>query len=403
MTLFPAKMGRLNKRALLGQLQKSGRTSRAALAKSLGLSQPTVGKIVDELLALGVLEEVESPLTGAAGGLAGKMPGLRPGRPGRLLQLDRVQPRFLGIQLGVTETRLAGLPAGIGGEDRWSGHFPTPQKHFHAAGQWLRQLKTGARQLCHKNLWGVLVSVPGIVDEPANRVVFSPNLRWIESADLPRLIRTIWNVPVLLVQEERALALGHQLADPQAGDFLLVDFGDGVGGAMIVQGKPYASPLPISGELGHTPVLGNRRPCGCGARGCVETLVSRRGLLASFAAAQPGKPRTWPMLVRHIHERGVTPWLAQALDAVATTIAGTMNVMGLRRVVITGSLTELPPAVVEYLSQAIRNGALWARFGKIECESAPRRRMTGLVAVGIDRLVIPICEPDEKIQPGRLP
>ena len=97
------------------------------------------------------------------------------------------------------------------------------------------------------------------------------------------------------------------------------------------------------------------------------------------------------------------PWLAQALDAVATTIAGTMNVMGLRRVVITGSLTELPPAVVEYLSQAIRNGALWARFGKIECESAPRRRMTGLVAVGIDRLVIPICEPDEKIQPGRLP
>lgn len=398
MTLSPAKMGRWNKRSLLGQLQKSGRASRAALSKSLGMSQPTVGKIVDELLIQGVLEEVESPLTETAGGIEGKMSGLRPGRPGRLLQLDRVHPRFLGIQLGVTETRLAGLPAGIEGEDRWSVHFSTPQKQFNHVGQWLRQLKDVAKQLPYKNLWGVLVSVPGIVDESANRVVFSPNLRWIESADLPQLIRKIWNVPVLLVQEERALALGHQLANPYTEDFLLVDFGDGVGGAMIVQGKPYASPLPISGELGHTPVLGNRRPCGCGARGCVETLVSRRGLLASFAAAQPGKPHTWPMLVRHIHKNGVTPWLAQALDAVATTIAGAMNVMGLRRVVITGSLTELSPSVMEYLSQAIRNGAMWARFGKIECASATRRRMAGLVAVGIDRLVIPISGQDENPQ-----
>ena len=56
MTLSPAKMGRWNKRSLLGQLQKSGRASRAALSKSLGMSQPTVGKIVDELLIQGVLE-----------------------------------------------------------------------------------------------------------------------------------------------------------------------------------------------------------------------------------------------------------------------------------------------------------------------------------------------------------
>jgi predicted NBD/HSP70 family sugar kinase len=157
-----------------------------------------------------------------------------------------------------------------------------------------------------------------------------------------------------------------------------------------VQGKPYANPLPISGELGHTPVLGNRRPCGCGAVGCVETLVSRRGLLESFAAAQPKQSPTWPSLIRHINQNGVVPWLASALDAAANTIAGALNVMGLRRVVITGSLTELPPAVVNHLSQAVQSGAMWARFGKIECESAPRRRTAGLVAVGIDQLVAPI-------------
>ena len=52
-------MGRLNKRALIRQLRKDGVASRAGLARALGMSQPTAGKIADELLALGVLEEVE--------------------------------------------------------------------------------------------------------------------------------------------------------------------------------------------------------------------------------------------------------------------------------------------------------------------------------------------------------
>lgn len=390
MNFIPAQMGRLNKRALLGQLQKAGQASRAGLAKALGMSQPTAGRIVEELLVQGVLEEVDTPPAGSEGLSAGEESGPRLGRPGRLLQLDRTRPRFLGIQLGIAETRLAELPVGADSKDRWQIRFATPNQGSNPAKQWLRELRAAAGEIRRTEFWGVLVSVPGIVDEPVCRVVFSPNLHWTESVDLPRLIRGIWDAPVLLVQEERALALGHQQANPHGEDFLLVDFGDGVGGAMIVQGKPYANPLPISGELGHTPVLGNRRPCGCGAVGCVETLVSTRGLLESFAAAQPKKSHTWPALIRHLNGSGIPPWLAEALDAAANTIAGALNVLGLRRVVITGSLTELPPMVVKHLSQAVQKGAMWARFGKIECESAPRRRTAGLVAAGIDQLVTPI-------------
>ena len=63
--------------------------------------------------------------------------------------------------------------------------------------------------------------------------------------------------------------------------------------------------------------------------------------------------------------------------------------MARQRVVITGSLTELPPVVVEHLSAAIQSGAMWARFGQVECLGAPRCRASGLVAIGIDRLVVP--------------
>ena len=49
MIYVPSRMGQLNRRALLRQLQKLGVASRAELAKALGMRPPTDGKIVDEL------------------------------------------------------------------------------------------------------------------------------------------------------------------------------------------------------------------------------------------------------------------------------------------------------------------------------------------------------------------
>ena len=83
---------------------------------------------------------------------------------------------------------------------------------------------------------------------------------------------------------------------------------------------------PISGEIGHTPVPGNTRPCGCGAGGCMETLVSLRGLLESFAAAGPGAENTWAGLCGQVGQHGIQPWLAPALDAAAATIDVAMSV-----------------------------------------------------------------------------
>lgn len=393
--VIPSRMGRLNQRALLAQLQRMKMASRADLAKALGLSQPTAGKIADELLELGILEEVDESAATASGrtGMADAV--VRPGRPGRLLQLSRGKPRFLGIQLGVTDTMLSMLTVCAGAEDRWDSEFGTPS----TAAEWRTQLRRACKQMPTDGLWGVLVSVPGVVDELSGRVVFSANLHWTESVDLRALVQQVWDLPVALVQEERALALGHQAVDREGGDFLLVDFGDGVGGAAVVSGRLYATPLPISGELGHTPVLGNHRPCGCGAVGCVETLVSTRGLLQSFEGVrrQPGE---WNELIAWVSRYGVTSWLAEALDAVAIVIAGALNVLGVRRVVVTGSLLELGPAVNEHLAGAICKGTMWARFGSVDCVVAPRRRTAGLVAVGMDRLVLPVG--DTERPPPRL-
>ena len=387
MVVVPAKMGRINKRTLLWRLQRMGVASRADLAKSLGMSHPTAGKIADELLELGVLEEANAD-EGIGRIDTGRLtlPPARMGRPGRMLRLNRSHARFLAIQLGVSRTNLSALPVGADGEDRWTVEVDTPN----SADSWVHELRRAVGQIAGKDFWGVLVSVPGIVDERSGRVLFSPNLHWTESVELAGLIQQVWSAPVVLVQEERALALGHQYLDPQSEDFLLVDFGDGVGGAAILAGKLHESPLPLSGELGHTPVLGSRRPCGCGAVGCVETLVSTKGLLQSFAEhhGQPLGP--WSALRAALERNGMERWLAATLDATASVIAGALNVLGLNHLIVTGSLTELPPAVMDYLSAAIVKGAMWARFGMVKVEAAPRRRAAGLVAVGLDRVVLPM-------------
>jgi len=386
MIVIPSKMGRLNQRALLSGLQRAGVASRADLAKALGLSQPTAGKIVDELLTMGVIEEVESPARSEAGA------PVKLGRPGRLLRLNQSTPRFLAVQLGVTETRLAALPVGVTPDDRWAGRFKTPT----SAAAWIKSLAAAGRSFRFPSLWGVLVSVPGIVDELAGDVVYSPNLHWTEKCGLAHMIEETLGLPALLVQEERALALGQQYVEPKNRDFMLADFGEGVGGAIVVEGRIFAPPLPISGEFGHTPVPGNTRSCGCGARGCLETLISRRGLLQSLAEQHPGSNVNWMGLVHRLVEEGMPPWLLDTLNAAAAVLAGALNVLGLRKIVVTGSLTELPKEALDHLRKSIVQGCLWARFGEVEVVGAPRRRMAGLVASGIDRLVLPVTRSLER-------
>jgi predicted NBD/HSP70 family sugar kinase len=370
---------RLNQRQVVMSLLRQRRASRADLAKSTGMSQPTVGRIVDDLIAGQILADA-----GPGDAVADQT---MLGRPSQLLELDSKHHRFAAIQIGVKTTRIAILPANIADTDKWDIEIPTAGN----ARDWALDVADGWTQLADDDVELLLLSVPGVVDERLGRVLMSANVRWIQDIPLLELLQSA-KLPatpraVVIVQEIRALALGHLAVEPASRDFLLVDFGNGVGAAAVVGGELYGGSLALSGEIGHTPVLGNVRKCGCGSIGCVETLVSRDGLLAAVSRVHPSV-KTWPQLLDHVERTGVESWLENAIGAIAVTIAGALNVLGLRHVVLTGSVTEFPPIVAEQLSAAIVRGAMWARFGKISVITAPRRRTAGLVSTAIDRLLM---------------
>lgn len=377
----PSSLRLYNKRAIVNALLKSAPASRADLAKSVGMSQVTAGKIVDELLADGIVEETD--LQPAAG-------SNRLGRPGRMLQLNTQRAAFLAVQMGPSQTRVASVPMGLFRSDSWATTFATPA----SAALWNERLLQSMHDLNAAGILAIVISIPGVVDERTGTVLLAPNLHWLDHLNLIESVRKVTGKRVTLLQETRALAYGQLLVEPPAKDlprdFLLVDFGDGLGAAAVVNGKLFVGPLALNGELGHTPVVGNHRKCGCGAIGCVETLVNRSGLLKSFSAASGKRSPQWNDLAADIAKEGLPLWLRETLDHVATPMAAAANIMGLQRVIITGSLTELPPVVAEHLSSSVINGCLWKRFGTMICHAGERHRLAGLVAAGIDRIALPV-------------
>ena len=258
----------------------------------------------------------------------------------------------------------------------WQVQFKTPP----TAEAWLERVVQGAEKGNIKRPWAVLISTSGVVDERNARVLLSPNLHWSEHADLPWMVRQVWPAPVGLVQNVRALALGELGARSDTDDFLLVDIAEGVGGALMLDGRLYQGPLPMSGEIGHTPIPGNARPCGCGGRGCLETLASERGPSRAIVESEG----TWHDL-RRCGARGrarAPAWMRATFDAVATCVSAGLNIYGVRRVVLVGRITELPAPATDYLIGAIQRAALWSGFDAIAVTLAPKRPARGLVVAG---------------------
>jgi predicted NBD/HSP70 family sugar kinase len=380
MYVNPASLRRAAERRVIRLLMAGSARSRAELARRSGISAVTVGKTVDHLVSAGLLRELER---------ATKPPRRHGktmmGRPPRLVTLEAVTPRFFAIELGVRETRVATLPVAGPTDSMWRKSLKTPR----TPNTFIARLGHACQTARIEQPWGILVSVPGVVNERENRILYSPNLHWTEGRSLLAKIGTLLGAGLCAVQEIRALALGCLARAEHDDSFILADFGDGVGSAVMSHGRLLEGPLPLTGEIGHTPVPGNTRACGCGGTGCLETLLSRRGLLQTHREQTGSADADWDSFIQHSRNQPLKPWLRRAIDAAATVVAGAVNVIGVRRVVLTGELIELGDAVVERFRKGINAAALWGRFGEVECRGAPRRRFLGLSIAAIQRILLP--------------
>ena len=349
--------------------------SRTDLAAELALSKATVTQITQALIEHGLLAEVDRP--------AGSGEAPRAGRPARALALTADTPRVILIQLGVRRTRLTVAPLAPVRDDAiaWEIDAATPRS---VAG-FEKLLAKHADALCDRLPGGrplaAAVSLPGMHRADIDRSLFSPNLRWTTGQSLGQLVGAAFGCPAQAAQEIRVLAAGHHAA---AGDdpFLLFDAGRGVGAAVVVDGRVYRSPLGCAGEIGHTPVPGGDRPCGCGQTGCLETLLSRPGLIGSHGRGDPDDRAAWPRLLADLADAKSQPaWLIRTLDHAADIVTASLNAFGLADLVCTGALAELPEPARDRFADRVAAGCVAGRFSDARIAFAPRRRALGLLTL----------------------
>jgi glucokinase len=128
------------------------------------------------------------------------------------------------------------------------------------------------------------VGVPGIADFHRGRTLFLPNLPngWRDYPVAERLSAAV-GCPVFLLNDARMAALGELWFGHGRGvkTMLVFTVGTGIGGGVVIDRKLRLGPLGAAGEIGHQTILPDGPLCGCGNRGCLETLAGGPALIGA--------------------------------------------------------------------------------------------------------------------------
>ncbi|AJT65093.1 hypothetical protein T261_3424 [Streptomyces lydicus] len=202
------------------------------------------------------------------------------------------------------------------------------------------------------------VAVPGIVDEASGTAVYSANLGWRDVPMRALLSERLGGVPVALGHDVRTggLAEGRIGAGRDAGRFLFVPLGTGIAGAIGINGRIEAGAHGSAGEIGHIVVRPGGRECGCGQRGCLETLASAAAVGRDWAAVC-GDPQAGAAdaakAVESGDERARTVW-HHAVDALADGLVTGLTLLDPELLIIGGGLAEAGDTLFVPLREAVR-------------------------------------------------
>lgn len=123
----------------------------------------------------------------------------------------------------------------------------------------------------------------GVVDPVRGVAVLSAATGWTD-VPLAAAVGERTGVPAVLVHDIGAAAAAEAAArpGPPPGPLCFVAVGTGIGGAVVVDGRPVTGAHHRLGEIGHVPVSGSDEPCGCGRRGCLERVASGAALVRAY-------------------------------------------------------------------------------------------------------------------------
>jgi predicted NBD/HSP70 family sugar kinase len=259
----------------LRHLRDQGPRSRAALAAELGMTRSTVSTLVSELIDRGLVTD-------------GQLVQSAIGRPSTTVELDgravcgvgaeinvnHVSTMALDLRGDVVEEHRLGLDARSLDAERVLGHLA----------DLVRRTVAGLDERGATTV-GLTVGVAGLYDQTRDVLTHGPNLGWYDVPVGAILRRDLGDAFPVVVDNEGNLAAAAEVTpgDPHRQDILVLHGEVGVGGGIVSGGRLLRGSQGYAGEFGHMIVEPGGRECGCGRRGCWETVSGLRALVEAAA------------------------------------------------------------------------------------------------------------------------
>jgi predicted NBD/HSP70 family sugar kinase len=333
-----------NRTIILELIRLAGAVSRADLARLSGLQKSTVSAIVEELLATEWICEGETGFS-------------KHGRRPLMLEVNN--------ELGVVILDLHPDNAIVAVSD-FSGVFlvqenvPISSQPQPSVTQLLAAIKRVCEAEPRKAIQGVGISVPGRVDRVTGRLAFAPNLRW-GPFDIPKAIGAGTGLPVEIENAANLIILAERWFGSLSGvqDAVAINVSEGLGTGILAGGHLISGWNGTAGEFGHMAMETPGLVCGCGNRGCWETMASNQAALRHYRKLKGKIPASYTYRHLLIDAQDHKPEAVAALRYQFVQLA-----RGLRTI-----LAGLAPEVVLFAGDIV---SVWPYFSGILAEELPK-------------------------------
>ena len=274
----------INRNLVFNLIRTRQPISRADLARVSGLQRSTISLIVEDLIReRWVLE-----------GSTGRLPR---GRRPTFLELNH-QRAVIALDVHPSQTTVA--VTDLGGRIVAQNIVALPDDPNKAIAPIVAAIRKLIANHADKAFDGIGISLPGRADPQLRKPIFAPNLNWPVQSIKSRIHRAT-GLRVEIDNVANACALSEVWFGDSDGlqDIVVVNVSEGIGTGIFSNGRLLRGANGMAGEFGHVEMEQDGHPCGCGGRGCWETLASNRaGLRYYREISGNGAPANFAALVK---------------------------------------------------------------------------------------------------------
>ena len=231
-------------------------------------------------------------------------------------------------------------------------------------------------------LAGIGAGVPGPLDIEGGVLLDLPNLGW-KNVNLKKFLEKEFKCPVAIINDVDAGTYGEFCFGAGRGkrSILGVFPGTGIGGGFVYDGEIIRGSKHSCLEIGHCQVLPDGPLCGCGKRGCLESVASRLAISSAAAAAAyrgeaPHLAEAAGMDLSNIRSRALAESVAggdKAVKEIVTiaarwlgiAVANVVNLLAPDIVALGGGMVEAMPEIFLKETGATAHNRVMGSFADI--------------------------------------